>query len=153
MATTYAKTITNTTITATTLNTGVAATMNFSTSTRSLASSTDVGVDGTNAECWTFTPTKAGSKIVVLFNASSTKAVQGTFKIPAGDLWAGDDITGVFGSTLPCTGSSGIHVTAATFDSAKCLQDDGTIDIIVSADTTDSLYLGHYLNIVCLETL
>jgi hypothetical protein len=156
MATTYASTITNTTITATTLNTGVAASLNFSTSTRSCADAneTSTGYESTNAHQWNFTPTKAGSKIVVIFDSHSTKAVKAKFKIPAGDLWAGKDITGSFGSTKATTNcSEASTIAAVTFDSARCLHDDGTINIIVSADTTDSLNLGHKLNVVCLELL
>ncbi len=155
MATTYASTITNTTITATTLNTGVATSLNFTTSTRSLASSTE-DYDSTNAHQWNFTPTKAGSKLVVIFDSHSTKLVKGTFKIPAGDLWAGKDITGSFGSTSASTlgSTAGIgKIDVVTFDSARCLQDDGTINVVVTADTTDSLSLGHSLNVVCLELL
>ena len=155
MATTYASTITNTTITANTLNTGVATFLNFTTSTRSRADSTE-DYDSTNAFQWNFTPTKAGSKLVVIFDSHSTNLFKGTFKIPAGDLWAGKDITGSFGSTSGNTlcSTAGIgYIDVVTFDSARCLQDDGTINVVVTADTTNCLSLGHALNVVCLELL
>jgi len=150
MATTYSGALTNATITATTLNTAVTA-GNFTTSTLSQDSN---ACASTNAFCWIFTPTKAGSKCALIFDSHSTFTQQGTFSIAAGDLWAGDEITGVYGNTIATTNTSeASQIDVITFDSAKCLQDDGTILITVAGDSTRSMSLNYKLRVAAVELL
>lgn len=133
-----AVTVTNTTIAA--LNTDQTLTANAATSTV---------VGGT--EVFTFTPTKAGSKIALIFEEASTAATaKCSYSIAAGDLWAGKAITGTFGSTAAAGAKEILQ-----FDSARVLQDDGTIAITVSpGDTTASMLKGtHAMKLYAIELL
>lgn len=117
-----AVTVTNNTVTA--LNANQAITVNAATS----------AVVG-GAEVFTLTPTRPGTKTLFVFEEASTAATgKCSYSIAAGDLWAGKAITGTFGSTA-AAGS----VDVLEVDSARVLQDDGTISITVSpGDTTAS---------------
>lgn len=134
-----AVTVTNTTIAA--LNTPQAITANAATST----------VTGAT-EVFTFTPTKAGSKIALIFVEGSTAATgKCSYSIAAGDLWAsGNALTGTFGST----GAAGA-LSVLQIDSAKVLQDDGTIAITVSPGNTTSAKLKttHKMKLYAVELL
>jgi len=129
--------VTNTTITY--LNVNQTLTANAATST--VAGGTEV---------FTFTPTKAGSKIALIFQSASTGTVPATYSIAAGDLWASGAITGTIGST-----AAAAALEVLQFDSAKVLQDDGTIAVTVSpGDTTTSMLLGtHAFNLYALELI
>lgn len=115
-------TVTNTTISA--LNTDQTLTPNA-------ASSTVAG----GSEVFTLTPTKAGSKLCLIMQSTSAGTVPATYSIAAGDLWAGKAITGTIGST-----SAAAAIEVLEIDTARVLQDDGTIAITVSpGDTTTTI--------------
>jgi len=125
-----AVTVTNSTIAA--LNTEQTFTANAATSTAV-----------NTAEVFTFTPTKAGSKIALNFsNLGSTAAV--TYSIAAGDLWAGKAITGTI---------AGSAQEILQFDSARVLQDDGTVAITVTPSTGTILLGDHAFKLYALELL
>jgi hypothetical protein len=144
-------TLTNTTITGATLNTAVALTQVGATE-----DSTNVYNTGNT---FTFTPTKAGSKILLLIETMCTKAVEhGSVSIAAGDLWAGKAITGAFGDTVGDT-TLIPHLSAIQFDSARVLQDDGTILVTVyptpagSSGSSVMLITDHNLKMYAIEML
>ena len=143
-------TLTNSTITGTTLNTAVALTQ---------VGATETSTNSNTGNTFTFTPTKAGSKILLLIETMCTKAVDfGYVSIAAGDLWAGKAITGAFGDTVGDT-TLIPHLTAMQFDSARVLQDDGTILITVyptpagSSGSSVLLIADHNLKMYAVEML
>ena len=132
-----AVTVTNTTIAA--LNTDQTLTPNAATST----------VAG-GSEVFTYTPKANEGKIALIMQSTSAGTVPATYSIAAGDLWAGKAITGTIGST---TAAAAIEVLQ--IDTARVLQDDGTIAITVSpGDTGTSMLLGtHGFKMYALELL
>lgn len=133
-----AVTVTNNVIAA--LNTNQAITVNAATSTV---------VGGT--EVFTLTPTKSGGKLALLFVEASTAATSKcSYSIAAGDLWAGKAITGTFGST-----SAAGSLDALEVDTARVLQDDGTISITVSPGDTSASMLAntHHMKMYALSLL
>lgn len=131
-----AVTVTNTTISA--LNTD-------QTFTANAATSTGAGV----AEVFTFTPTKKGSKIAIIMSSASTGTDAMTYSIAAGDLWAGKAITGTIGST-----ASANAIEALQVDTARVLQDDGTVLITLTPGSTSiDLTSTHVAKLYALELL
>ena len=133
-----AVTVTNNVIAA--LNTNQAITVNAATSTV---------VGGT--EVFTLTPTKSGGKLALLFVEASTAATgKCSFSIAAGDLWAGKAVTGTFGSTAAAGSLDALEV-----DTARVLQDDGTISITVSPGDTSASMLAntHHMKMYALSLL
>ena len=133
-----AVTVTNNVIAA--LNTNQAITVNAATSTV---------VGGT--EVFTLTPTKSGGKLALLFVEASTAATgKCSFSIAAGDLWAGKAVTGTFGSTAAAGSLDALEV-----DTARVLQDDGTIAITVSPGDTSASMLAntHHMKMYALSLL
>lgn len=132
-----AVTVGNSTIAA--LNAALTNTVNAATSTVLAAS-----------EVFTFTPTKAGSKLLLQLYAKTTAVtVKPTFSISAGDLWAGKAITGTFGSTTTTATYTSLQV-----DSARVLQDDGTIAITLGPGaTTKSLKTSYAAALIAHELL
>ncbi len=119
-----AVTVTNTTLTA--LNANLAVTENA-------ATQSDVG----GTEVFTVTPTKPGSKLLFVFEDGSTAATAlPSYSIAAGDLWAGDAITGTFGNSAAAGGKNALQV-----DTAKVLQDAGTILVTLSPGNTTAASL------------
>lgn len=144
-------TLTNTTITGATLNTFIEPTQ--------VGATEDSTSNSHTGNTFTFTPTKAGSKILLLIETMSTKAFEhGYVSIAAGDLWAGKDITGAFGDTVGDTTSIS-HLSAIQFDSARVLQDDGTILVTVyptpagSSGSSVLLTTDHNLKMYAIEML
>lgn len=132
-----AVTVTNTTISA--LNTGQTLTANAATSTVA-----------NTAEVFTYTPKASGGKMALIMQSASTSALKGiSYSIAAGDLWAAKAITGTIGSTAA---NSAIEVLQ--IDTARVLQDDGTILITVAPGTsTASLKTSYSFKMYALELL
>ena len=133
-----AVTVTNNVIAA--LNTNQAVTVNA-------ATSTVVG----GSEVFTLTPTKSGGKLALFFEEASTAATgKCSYSIAAGDLWAGKAITGTFGSTAAAGSLDALEV-----DTARVLQDDGTIAITVSPGDTSASMLAntHHMKMYALSLL
>lgn len=123
-------TITKTTITA--LNADQTFTANAATSTTA-----------NEAEVFTVTPTKSGGKSAIVFsNATGHGAF--TYSIAAGDFWAGAAITGSVAAGA---------LEVLEYDSAKILQDDGTIGITLTPATGKILLTNHAASIYHLELL
>ena len=102
------------------------------------------------AEVFTYTPKAATGKVALIFQSSSTGVVPATYSIAAGDLWASGAITGTIGST---TAAAAIEVVE--IETAKVLQDNGTIAITVSPGDTDTTKLvdDHAFTMYALELL
>jgi hypothetical protein len=125
-----AVTVTKTTIT--TINTDQTFTANAATSTTA-----------NEAEVFTVTPTKSSGKSAIVFgNATGHGAY--TYSIAAGDLWAGAAITGSVAAAA---------LEVLEYDSAKVLQDDGTIAITLTPATGKVLLTDHAAKIYHLELL
>lgn len=132
-----AVTVINTTIEK--LNTDQTLTANAATSTAAGAS-----------EVFTYTPKVQSSKIALIFQSSSTGVVPATYSIAAGGLWASGAITGTIGSTTAAKATEVVEI-----ETAKVLQNDGTIAITVSPGDTDtsSLKTTHAFAMYALELL
>lgn len=95
------------------------------------------------AEVFTVTPTKSSQKSAIVFsNATGHGAF--TYSIAAGDLWAGEAITGSVAAAA---------LEVLEIESAKVLQDDGTIAITVTPATGKILLTNHVASIYHLELL
>lgn len=95
------------------------------------------------AEVFTVTPTKSSGKSAMVFsNAASHGAF--TYSIAAGDLWAGAAITGSIADGA---------MEVLEYDSAKVMQDDGTIAVTLTPATGKILLTNHAAKIYHLELL
>lgn len=114
--------------------------------TANAASSTTAGT----SEVFTYTPKAATGKVALIFQSSSTGTVPATYSIAAGDLWASGAITGTIGSTTAAKATEVVEI-----ETAKVLQDDGTILITVSPGDTDTstLKTTHAFAMYALELL
>lgn len=131
-----AVTVTNTTIAK--LNTDQTLTANAATSTVAGAS-----------EVFTYTPKASTGKVALIMQSSSTGVVPATYSIAAGDLWAAGAITGTIGSTTAAKATEVVEI-----ETAKVLQDDGTILITVSpGSSTVKLKTDHAFAMYALELL
>lgn len=127
-----AVTVTNTTITA--LNTILTVTSNAATA------DTDA-----LAEVFTITPTKAGAKVIFIIGGTGSGADGNiTYSFAAGDLWASKAVTG----TVTKNTERAIEV-----DTARVLQDDGTILLTLTPAATDKLKTDHSAYVKVIETL
>ena len=101
------------------------------------------------AEVFTITPTAADGKLLILFKNSNllqTVAAtnDSTFSMAAGDMWQVKAVTG----TITVDTDKMIQV-----ETAKVLQDDGTILLTVTPGTADKLLANNALAIVVYELL
>ena len=101
------------------------------------------------AEVFTYTPTAPHGKCLIeldLSNKLATAAADSdaTFSIAAGDFWASAAVTG----TVTKATKKAIQV-----ETAKVLQDDGTILITLTPSATDKLLSNHAANVVVYELL
>ena len=120
----------------------------FNTVTAITSNLATVDVDAT-AEVFTITPTASDGKLLILFKNSNllqTVAAtnDSTFSMAAGDMWQGKAVTG----TITVDTDKMIQV-----ETAKVLQDDGTILLTVTAGTGDKLLTNNALAIVVYELL
>lgn len=127
-----AVTVTNSTITA--LNTITAITKNDATA------DTDA-----LAEVFTITPTKSGNNLVIIIGGTGSVADGNiTYSISAGDLFASKEITGTVTKNTE---------RMLRIDTARVLQDDGTIALTLTPSATDKLKTDHSAYVKVLETL
>jgi hypothetical protein len=127
-----AVTVTNSAITA--LNTITAVTANAATA----------DVDNT-AEVFTITPTAAGRKGLLIIGGTGSAADGNiSFSIAAGDLWAGMAITGTVTKNT---------VKMIQIDTARVMQDDGTIALTLTPAATDKLLTDHAAYVKYIELL
>jgi hypothetical protein len=101
------------------------------------------------AEVFTYTPTASGGKILIEFDLSNKLATaaadtDATFSIAAGDLWASAAITG----TITKATKKAIQI-----ETAKVMQDDGTILITLTPGANDKLKSNHAANVVIYELI
>lgn len=101
------------------------------------------------AEVFTYTPTAPDGKCLIEFDFSNKLATaaadsDATFSIAAGDFWASAAVTG----TITKATKKAIQV-----ETAKVLQDDGTILITITPSATDKLLSNHAGNVVVYELL
>ena len=128
--------VTNTTIAK--LNTDQILTANAATSTVAGAS-----------EVFTYTPKASTGKVALIFQSSSTGTVPAKYSIAAGGLWAAGAITGTIGSTTAAKATEVVEI-----ETAKVLQNDGTIAITVSpGSSTVKLKTDHAFAMYALELL
>lgn len=132
-----AVTVTNSTLTA--LNSNLKITANAATST----------VAG-GSEVFTYTPKVSGGKMLLLFQEGSTAATAlPSYSIAAGDMWAAKAITGSFGSSAAAGA-----INALEIDTARVMQNDGTIAITVSpGSSVATLKTTHAMKLYALELL
>jgi hypothetical protein len=91
-------------------------------------------------EVFTLTPSRSGGKMALFFETNSTAARKKCgFSIADGDLWAGNSITGSFGST-----EAGSTFDVLQIDTARVLQDNGTIAITVSPGSSTTKLASDY---------
>lgn len=95
------------------------------------------------AEVFTVTPTKPGGKSAIVFSNATGHGAY-TYSIAAGDFWAGAAITGSVAAAA---------MEVLEYDSAKILQDDGTIAITLTPATGKILLTNHAAKIYHLELL
>ncbi len=101
-------------------------------------------VDNT-AEVFTIGPSKAGNKMVIIIGGTGAAADGNiTFSIAAGDLWQGKAVTG----TVTKNTEKMIQV-----DSAKVMQDNGTILLTLTPAATDKLLTDHAAYVKVIELL
>lgn len=106
----------------------------FDTITAVTATAATVDTDG-GAEVFAITPTKAGHRCALIIG--STSAVPDgniTFSVAAGDFWAGVAVTG----TVTKNTEKMIEL-----ETAKILQNDGTIALTLTPAGTDKLKTDH----------
>lgn len=101
------------------------------------------------AEVFTYTPTKGDGKILIEFDLSNKLATaaadaDATFSIAAGDLWAGEAVTG----TITKATKKAIQV-----ELGKVMQNDGTVLITLTPGAGDKLKSNHAANVVVYELL
>jgi hypothetical protein len=131
-----AVTVTNSTIAA--LNTVTATTRNLATA------DTDA-----LAEVFTITPTAPDGKLLIVLDldnlvATDAAAADATFSIAAGDFWAGAAVTG----TVTKSTKKMIQV-----ETAKVLQNDGTIALTLTPGASDKLLSNHAAAVEVFEIL
>lgn len=101
-------------------------------------------VDGT-AEVFTITPTKAARKGLIIIGGTGAAADEDiSFSIAAGDLWAGMAIAGTVTKNT---------VKMIQIDTARVMQDDGTILLTLTPAATDKLLSDHAAYVKYLETM
>lgn len=101
-------------------------------------------VDGTE-EVFTITPTKAGSKGLIIIGGTGSLADGNiSYSIAAGDLWAGKAITG----TVTKNTEKMIEI-----DTGMVMQDDGTILLTLDPAATDKLKTDHAAYVKFIEML
>jgi hypothetical protein len=101
-------------------------------------------VDGT-AEVFTITPTKAGKNLIIIIGGTGSGADGNiSYSIAAGDLWAAGAITGTVTKNTE---------KALEIDTAKVLQDDGTILLTLDPADTDKLVTNHAAYVKVIEML
>lgn len=128
--------VTNSTITAFNTVTGT---------TRNVATADSDGL----AEVFTITPTRPDGKLVIVLdfdNLVATAAADdnATFSIAAGDFWAGVAVTG----TVTKSTKKIIQV-----ETAKVLQNDGTILLTLTPTSNDKLVTNHAAAVEVFELL
>lgn len=131
-----AVTVTNSTITA--FNTVTATTRNLATA------DTDA-----LAEVFTITPTAPDGKVIIVLDfdnlvATAAADADATFSIAAGDFWAGAAVTG----TITKSTKKIIQV-----ETAKVLQNDGTILLTLTPGANDKLLSNHAAAVEVFELL
>lgn len=127
-----AVTVTNSTITA--LNTITTITKNDATA------DTDA-----LAEVFTITPTKAGKNLLIIIGGTGSGADGNiTYSISAGDLFSSKEITG----TVTKNTEKMLRI-----DTARVLQDDGTIALTLTPASTDKLLTNHSAYVKVIETI
>jgi hypothetical protein len=131
-----AVTVTNSTIAA--LNTVTATTRNLATA------DTDA-----LAEVFTITPTAPDGKLLIVLDfdnlvATAAADADATFSIAAGDFWAGAAVTG----TVTKSTKKMIQV-----ETAKVLQNDGTILLTLTPGANDKLLSNHAAAVEVFEIL
>lgn len=120
------------------LNTVTEITSNLATST------TDA-----ESEVFTITPKADTGKLLIMFKfsnlvATAAAGADATFSIAAGDLWAGKAVTGTI------TKAKDMMIQVET---AKVLQDDGTILVTLTPAADDSLKTNHAAAVVVYELI
>jgi hypothetical protein len=101
-------------------------------------------VDNT-AEVFTITPTKAGSKLLIIIGGTGSGADGNiTYSIAAGDLWASKAITG----TVTKNPEKMLQV-----DTGAVMQDDGTLLLTLTPASTDKLLTNHAAYVKVVEML
>jgi hypothetical protein len=128
--------VTNSTVVA--LNTVTATTRNLATA------DTDA-----LAEVFTITPTRPDGKVIIVLDldnlvATAAADADATFSIAAGDFWAGAAVTG----TITKSTKKIIQV-----ETAKVLQNDGTILLTLTPGADDKLKSNHAAAIEVFELL
>ena len=131
-----AVTCTNSTITA--FNTATATTRNLATA------DTDALAEG-----FTITPTRPDGKLLIVLDldnlvATAAADADATFSIAAGDFWAGAAVTG----TVTKSTKKIIQV-----ETAKVLQNDGTILLTLTPGANDKLLSNHAAAVEVFELL
>jgi|GEM_PF-1601346 len=101
------------------------------------------------AEVFTYTPTASDGKCIIEFDLSNKLATaaadsDATFSIAAGDFWASKAVTGVIAKATK---------KAIQVETARVLQDNGTISITLTPSATDKLKANHAANVVVYELL
>lgn len=97
------------------------------------------------AEVFTITPTKAGKNLLVIIGGTGSGADGNiSYSFAAGDLWAGLAVTG----TVVKNTEKMIRL-----DTAKVLQDDGTILLTLTPASTDKLLTNHAAYVKVVEML
>lgn len=101
------------------------------------------------AEVFTITPTVSGGKLLIVLDldnlvATAAADADATFSIAAGDFWAGKAITG----TVTKSTKKMIQV-----ETAKVLQDDGTILLTLTPGGADKLLSNHAAAVEVFEIL
>jgi hypothetical protein len=96
------------------------------------------------------TPNKAASKMLLMFQDTSTAAIAPyTYSVAAGDHWAAKEVTGSAGSTAAAD-----NWRVLQLESAKIMQSTGTIEVTFAPGSTLlALQTHHHLNVYALELL
>ena len=106
----------------------------FDTITTVTSNAATADVDGT-AEVFTITPTKAGHSCVLIIGGVGSAADGDiTFSVAAGDFWASVAVTG----TVTKNTEKMIEL-----ETAKIMQNDGTIAVTLTPISTDKLLTDH----------
>ena len=101
------------------------------------------------AEVFTITPTAPGGKLLIVIDcdnlvATAAADADATFSIAAGDFWMGAAVTG----TVTKSTKKMIQV-----DTAKVLQNDGTILLTLTPGAADKLLSNHAAAVEVFELL
>ena len=125
-----AVTVTNSTISA------------FNTITAITSNAATANIDNT-AEVFTITPTETTARLAVVIGGTGSGADGDiTYTFAAGDFWAGQAVTG----TVTKNTEKVIQV-----ETAKVLQDDGTIALTLAPASTDKLLADHAAYVKVIE--